>query len=141
VVAQIEANEARGKITWVQPHFSAGAVRPFRYAFASYLMAAGPRSALVEIARTDGYGDPTPWHPEYDWDLGAPAGPKAPVGPNLWRRDFACGVALVNANATRSGARVFELGGPFVDQDGATVTSVSLPGTSGAVLRAPGCAS
>ncbi|WP_214403403.1 putative glycoside hydrolase [Pseudonocardia lacus] len=141
VVAEIESNEARGKITWVQPHFSPGAVRPFRYAFASYLMAAGTRSAFVEIARTDAYGDPTPWRPEYEWRLGEPVGPKAPVGSNLWRRDFACGVAVVNANPSRSGARVVELGAPFVDQDGATVTSVSLAGTSGAVLRAPGCGS
>jgi hypothetical protein len=139
VVAEIEANEARGKTTWVQPHFSAGAQRPFRYAFASYLMAAGGRSAFVEIARTDGYGDPTPWHPEYDWDLGAASGARTAVGPNLWRRDFACGVAVVNANPSRSGARTVELGGPHLDHDGATVTSVSLAGTSGAVLRRPDC--
>ncbi|WP_189077938.1 putative glycoside hydrolase [Mangrovihabitans endophyticus] len=139
VVSEIETDEANGKITWVQPHFSAGAVQPFRYAFASYLMAAGSRAAFTQISQTDGYGDPTPWHAEYDWDLGAATGARSSAGTNLWRRSFTCGLAVVNANPTGSGARSVALGGSFVDQDGRTVTSVSLPGTSGAVLRKPGC--
>jgi hypothetical protein len=139
VVGQIESNEARGKITWVQPHFSSGAVRPFRYAYASYLMAAGGRAAFTEIAQTDGYGNPTPWHAEYDWSLGAPTGARASIGTNLWRRDFTCGAAIVNANPTSSGAQTIQLSGSFVNQDGQTVSSVSLAGTSGAVLRRPNC--
>ncbi len=43
-VAQIAANEAKGKITWVQPHHS-GAEQPFRYAFASYLLASRERES------------------------------------------------------------------------------------------------
>lgn len=139
VIGQIETNEARGKITWVQPHFSAGAARPFRYAFASYLMAAGGRAAFTAIARTDDYGDPTPWHPEYDWNLGAATEARAAVGTNLWRRTFTCGLAVVNANPTSSGPQSVALGGAYLDQDGRTVSSVSLAGTSGAVLRKPGC--
>lgn len=134
-VAEIASNEARGKLTWVQPHFSAGADRPFRYALASYLMAAGSRTAIAEMAQTDGYGDPTPWHPEYDWDLGAPTGPYRSVGTHLFRRDFACGVAVVNANRGESAAVRIELGGSYRTPDDTTVTEVSLPGTSGAVLR------
>ncbi|MCT2582077.1 putative glycoside hydrolase family 15 protein [Actinophytocola gossypii] len=136
-VAQIASNEARGKITWVQPHFTEGAEQPFRYALASYLMAAGDLAAFAEIGRTDGYGDPTPWHPEYDWDLGAPTGPYRSVGTNVFRRDFACGAAVVNANPTDTGPVAVDLGAEYVDQDSRTVTSVSLPGTSGAVLRKP----
>lgn len=134
-VAQIAANEARGKRTWVQPHFTPGAEQPFRYALASYLMAAGDRTAIAEIGQTDGYGDPTPWHAEYDWHLGDPTGPYRPVADNVFRRDFTCGTAVVNANPTGSGPVVVDLGGRYSDHDGATVTSVALPGTSGAVLR------
>jgi hypothetical protein len=134
-VAEIAANEARGKITWVQPHFTAGAEQPFRYALASYLMAAGDHASIAEIDRTDGYGDPTPWHAEYDWDLGAPTGPYHSVATNVFRRDFACGTAVVNANRTGTGAVTVDLGGSYLDHDSVTVTSVALAGTSGAVLR------
>ncbi|HEX2133221.1 MAG TPA: putative glycoside hydrolase [Actinophytocola sp.] len=134
-VAQIASNEARGKITWVQPHFTEGADRPFRYALASYLMAAGDKAAFAEVARTDGYGDPTPWHPEYDWDLGAPTGPYHSVATNVFRRDFTCGAAVVNANPTDSAAVTVSLGGEYIDENSKPVTSVSLPGTSGSVLR------
>ena len=134
-VAQIASNEARGKITWVQPHFTPGADRPFRYALASYLMAGGDGAAFAEIGRTDGYGDPSPWHPEYDWDLGAPLGPYYSVRTNVFRRDFACGAAVVNANPTDSGPVTVNLGGQYLDQNSNRVTSVSLRGTSGSVLR------
>ncbi|MBM7786951.1 putative glycoside hydrolase [Tenggerimyces flavus] len=134
-VAEVASNEARGKITWVQPHFTPGAERPFRYALASYLMASDDAAAIAEMGRTDGYGDPTPWHGEYDWDLGAATGPYRSVGTNLFRRDFACGAAVVNANRTDSAPRTVELGGEYLDHDGAAVTSIALAGTSGAVLR------
>lgn len=134
-IAQITSNEARGKLTWVQPHFSPGAEQPFRYALASYLMASGGSSAITELGRTDGYGDPTPWHAEYGWDLGAPAGPYRSVGTNVFRRDFACGAAVVNANPTGSAPVTVELGGEYLDHDSSAITSVALAGTSGAVLR------
>jgi len=134
-VAQIAANEAKGKITWVQPHFSPGSDQPFRYGLASYLIAGGTRSAISEIAETDGYGDASPWHAEYDWDLGVPTGPSRPVATNVFRRDFSCGAVVVNANATTTGAVTVRLGSPHTDVTGTPVTSVSLSGTSGAILR------
>ncbi|GGP51756.1 putative glycoside hydrolase family 15 protein [Saccharothrix coeruleofusca] len=136
-VDQIAANEARGKITWVQPHHSAGAERPRRYALASYLMAAGDRTAIAGVERTDGYGDPSPWHAEYDWDLGTPTGPYRSVAANVFRRDFSCGTVLVNANRTDSPPTTVRLEQGQVDERGATVSSVSLAGTSGAILRKP----
>jgi hypothetical protein len=136
-VAEIAANESRGKLTWVQPHFTPGADQPFRYALASYLMASGDGSTIAEVATTDGYGDPTPWHPEYDWELGAATGPYRSVANNVFRRDFACGTTVVNANRTGTGPVTVQLGAPYTDHDSVTVTSVALPGTSGAVLRKP----
>ncbi|MGM1058707.1 putative glycoside hydrolase [Saccharothrix sp. Mg75] len=134
-VAQIASNEARGKITWVQPHFSPGADRPYRYALASYLMAAGGRAAIAEVDQTDGYGDASPWHAEYDWDLGAPTGAYRKVATNVFRRDFACGTVLVNANQRDTAAVTVKLGGTYRNQGGTAVTSVALNGTSGSVLR------
>ncbi|QFZ19457.1 putative glycoside hydrolase [Saccharothrix syringae] len=134
-VAEIASNEARGKMTWVQPHFSAGAERPYRYALASYLLAAGGRSAIAEIDRTDGYGDASPWHAEYDWDLGAPIGAYRAVARNVYQRDFACGTVVVNANRTDTAAVTVRVDGTHTDERGSSVTSVALRGTSGSILR------
>jgi hypothetical protein len=134
-VAEIAANETKGKITWVQPHYSAGQDRPYRYALASYLMAAGGLAAISDIEQTDRYDDASPWRAEYDWDLGTPAGPYRSVAKNVFQRDFACGTVVVNANPTDTGAVTVQVGGAHQDERGATVTSVSLPGTSGSILR------
>jgi len=133
-IAQITENEAKGKITWVQPHHS-GAEQPFRYAFASYLLAAGAHAAISEIAETDRYDNASAWHAEYDWDLGEPAGSYYEVTTNVFRRDFACGTVLVNANKTGSRAVTVRLSSPHVDEKGASVRSVALPGTTGSILR------
>ncbi|WP_434440354.1 putative glycoside hydrolase [Lentzea sp. E54] len=133
-VAQITANEAKGKITWVQPHHS-GAEQPFRYAFASYLLAKGDHAAISEIDQTDRYDNASPWRPEYDWNLGTPLGPHHEVAPNVHQRDFACGTVIVNANRTGSAPVTVRLASSHTDEKGAQVSSVALPGTSGSVLR------
>lgn len=140
-MAEIEGNEAAGKYTLVQPHFtndSAG-LQAFRYTFASYLMANGGRASYVSIPATDAYSNPQPWRPEFDYNLGAATGAKTSVASNVWRRNYTCGISVVNANATGSASVTVSLGGSYLNQDGATVTSVSLPGTSGAVLRKAEC--
>lgn len=134
VVTEIGLCEQAGKIALVQPHYSVGSTRPFRYAFASYLMAVGLRAAFTEANSTDGYGLPTPWHPEFDWDLGAPLGPYRALSTGLYRRDFARATVVVNAS--RASAGPVSLGGVFVNEAGARVTSVSLAATSGTILLA-----
>lgn len=136
-VAEITSNEARGKITWVQPHHGRDADRPYRYALASYLMAKGDRAAIADVERTDGYGDPSPWRAEYDWDLGTPTGSYRSVALNVFRRDFSRGTVVVNANRTDSGPVTVPLGEQLVDERGVTVSSVSPAGTSGTILRKP----
>ncbi|WP_170166677.1 putative glycoside hydrolase [Lentzea atacamensis] len=133
-VAEIAANEAKGKITWVQPHHS-GAEQPFRYAYASYLLAAGDHAAISEISQTDRYDNASPWRAEYDWDLGTPLGTYFPVAANVYQRDFTCGTVLVNANKTGSAAVNVRLSSPHTNEKGSAVRSVSLRGTSGSVLR------
>ncbi|MEV6241789.1 putative glycoside hydrolase [Lentzea sp. NPDC051838] len=133
-VAQIADNEAKGKITWVQPHHS-GAEQPFRYAYASYLLAKGSHAAISEIEETDRYDNASEWRAEYDWDLGAPADSYYAVASNVFRRDFECGTVLVNANKTGSSAVTVRLPEAQTNEKGASVRSVSLAGTTGSVLR------
>ena len=123
-------------MTWVQPHFDVGDTRAFRYALASLYMATAGKAAIAEIAQTDGYSDPTAWHPEYDWHLGYPAGSYRAIADKVYRRDFTCGMSLVNANPTGSRAHTVRLHRAYLNHEGKPVTSVSLPGTTGVVLRA-----
>lgn len=136
-VEEIAYAESQGKVAIVQPHFPAGMVKPFRYAYASYLMGLGStgNAAIVEANGTDQYGNPTPWHPEYGWNLGTPTGSYRSVGTNIFRRDFTGGCVVVNANKTDSTAVTVQLGGSYLNEGGASVISVSLAGTSGAILR------
>lgn len=139
VVDEIAYAESAGKFVGVQPHFSAGDKATFRYAYASFLMANGGRGSFSEINSTDAYTSPPAWHAEYDWDLGAASGAYYAISTNVYRRDFACGMALVNANASGSPAVSIPLGRAMLNQDGTSVTSLSMGGLSGAVLRIAGC--
>ncbi|CCH31381.1 putative glycoside hydrolase family 15 protein [Actinosynnema sp. NPDC047251] len=134
-VAEIASNEARGKITLVQPHFSPGQDRPQRYAMASYLLALGDKAAISEIENTDDYGDPTARSAMYDWNLGRASGAYRSVSPNVFRRDFACGTVIVNANKDKTEPVRLKLGTSYTDERGAKVSSVTLAGTSGTILR------
>ncbi|NUT94880.1 MAG: hypothetical protein HOY78_22945 [Saccharothrix sp.] len=134
-VAEITDNEARGKMTWVQPHFSPTNDRARAYALASYFIANGSRAAIAEITVQDGYGDPMPRYPEYEWNLGTPVGTPRAVATGVYRRDFSCGTALVNANAGSAPAVTVSLSGSYLDALGMSVGTVSLPSRSGAILR------
>lgn len=139
-VAQIAYAEQKGKFALVQPHFTAGNEEAFRFALASYFMAypgGSGKSAIAELQVTDGYDDPSPWHPEYDWNLGTPLGGYQATSstPNVFFRKFTQGAVVVNANKTGSPAVTVHLDGPYLNEGGASVTSVSLPGTSGTILR------
>lgn len=134
-VDEIAYAEAQGKIAIVQPHFPAGNTKAFRYALASYFMAAAGKAAIVEANGRDQYGDPTPWHPEYGWDLGTPLAPYVSVGTNVFCRRFTKGIVVVNANKTGSPVVSYPLGSTYLNEAGAQGNSVSLPGTSGAILR------
>jgi hypothetical protein len=137
VMEEITSNEAQGKLTLVQPHFDPGDTKAFRYTFASYLMANGGHASYSEISQRDGYGDPPVYHPEFDWNLGAANGAYVSAGANTFKREFKCGAVVVNANG--SGNTTVDLGKSYIDESGATVTSVSLPSKSGSILRIANC--
>lgn len=97
-VDEITTNEAAGKITLVQPHFDANGSQAFMYTFCSYLLANGTKAAYSELTATDGYGNPTPWHPEYTKDYGAPLGRMTSPSSNVFKREFEHATVTVNAN-------------------------------------------
>lgn len=127
IVDEVVECEKQGKIALVQPHFNEGSTKPFMYAWASYLMGYSGKSAISEVQRTDGYGLPTPYHNEYGWDLGKPLGVYTSPATNIHVRHFEKAVAVVNANRTGSASVTVNLGSAY--------GNVSLPGTSGAVIR------
>jgi hypothetical protein len=132
---EIASNEARGKITWVQPHVGATGDRAFRYALASYFLVQQGRSAFAETVGQDAYGGPPRARAEYTWDLGTPAGAYRTIGNNLLRRDFGCGTVVVNTNPSGSTPITVYLGRTYYNEFGSPVTTVTLPGTSGKILR------
>ncbi|MEU4803922.1 putative glycoside hydrolase family 15 protein [Actinosynnema sp. NPDC023587] len=134
-VAEITSNEARGKITWVQPHFSPGQDKPQRYAMAGYFLGTGDKAAIAEVETTDDYGDPTARSPMYRWNLGTPTGAYRSVATNVFRRDFTCGTVIVNANGDQSSPVRLGLGADLTNERGSRVSTVTLAGTSGTVLR------
>lgn len=135
--AEVADDEAGGKTTLLMSHFDVGDTTSFRYTLASYLMVNSGRSAFMEVAATDSYGPPPPYHAEYDWDLGTPTGAYTTVQTGVFRRDFSAGCVVVNANSTGSAGVGVTLGGTYLNEAGSSVTSVTLAGTRGTILRAP----
>lgn len=138
VVAQIGTNESLGKFTLVQPDQSATAVaKIYYYTLASYFCGNGGRSAYAEGAGDSGYGAPPPYRAEYDWNLGTPTGAYFAVAgfTKVFRRNFSNGTVIANANLQNTGVKTITLGGTYINETGASVTSVGLNGCEGAVLR------
>lgn len=80
----------------------------------------------------DSSQSPAHWWSGFDINLGKAATP-AYVWRNLWRRDFAAGMALVNPPG--SDAVVVTLPAPFTRVDGSVVNSIRLGPAEGAILK------
>jgi putative glycosyl hydrolase-like family 15 (GHL15) protein len=83
----------------------------------------------------DSSQSPVHWWSGFDVDLGKAAG-GAYVWQNVWRRDFAGGMALVNPPG--SDAVVVTLPAPFTRVDGSVVNSIRLGPAEGAILKSTG---
>jgi hypothetical protein len=73
-----------------------------------------------------------PWNRAWTVDIGAPAATKQRVGVG-WMRRYTGGVALVNPSASTS--QTFQLGDSYLTDAGATISSITLAPTTGAILR------
>jgi len=96
------------------------------YSAANYLLISTGQDMVGDASET-----PTNWWPGFDTDLGAAQGARYSWN-NLWRRDFAGGMALVNPPGAST--VVATLPQSFVRTDGSVVNSISLNGGEGAVL-------
>lgn len=96
-VAQVAAAGQLGKLTMVRLGGD-GSVPTTRYAYASFLLVAGPGMFVAPPS-------PAVELPELGWQLGAPLGPSEEVEPGFFRREFEHAVVLVNAGtvARRAG--------------------------------------
>jgi chitodextrinase len=133
---EIAYAEQRGKSVAVQPHSDESDPVGFYYALASYFLVNQGGAAISEPA-ANGYQDPGPWRDAYTWDLGVPQGGYYSTSAGVYRRDFSCGAVAVDANAT--GTTTVDLGAPYLDENSATVSSVTLAATTGTVLRRLSC--
>jgi hypothetical protein len=96
---------------------------------AAYFLVATGRDAVGLASAT-----PHRWWRGFETDLGDDLGPRFESG-GVLRRDFTRGMVLLNE--PEAPARRVELPVPLLDTSGHRVTSVTLEGGHGAVLRAP----
>jgi hypothetical protein len=126
-LAHVDAVHAAGRGVVLDAFDDSAAGR--EYNLAAYFLISGGSDGLGLASMT-----PETWWPLYDADLGAPLGARR-AWSGLLRRDFERGLALVNEPG--AAPRTVELGVPLLDSAGRTVTSVTLGGGAGAVVRQP----
>ena len=134
-LAEIVSNEAKGKITLVQPHSGTDDNEGFYYAFASYWLANNGNTLFSEQKVTDAYVQPSPWRPQYNWEMGVPCSNYYQYSQGVYRREFTQAMVIVNANATGGPTSVINLGQACKDEYGNIVTSVTVPPLTGRILR------
>ena len=106
-----------------------------RYGYASYLLGADGRQVYVEGNVDGDVGNWISYSPMYSWNLGAPTAARSQPETNLFQRSFVKGLVLVNADANMT--RKITLPQAYLDESGASITTVTLGPTSGVVLRLP----
>ncbi len=106
---------------------AAGDPQGMEYSLASYLLISTGNDAVSGDKQT-----PEHWWSGWDVNLGEATGTRHAWG-SLLRRDFTGGITLVNPPG--GSTQTVSLPTPMRDVNGNTVTSVTLPAASGAVLR------
>ena len=134
LLAHVDWLHSRGASVLLEPYGLTATSREFE--LASYFLAKAADDAVV----SDFQADPGNWWPGWETDLGAPAG-----GRYLWngllRRDFAAGMVLANQPGQATKSVTPPGGSSWVDLAGNPVTSVTLDGRRGKVLRLAGATS
>lgn len=96
-LAAVEARAARGDHSLLVAQGGRNDQAALRYAFASYLLVAGPTVSFRYADHATAYAEVW-WNDEFDRALGAPTGPRYRVG-NGWARDFEGGRVTVDPTA------------------------------------------
>ncbi|KPJ61457.1 MAG: hypothetical protein AMJ46_01875 [Latescibacteria bacterium DG_63] len=105
------------------------------YCYASFLIgySANARCYFYWHSNAEGGYSTINWFPLWELDIGEPRGSYF-ESDGIYKRDFSEGVVLVNPNDIGEPITV-SLDETYVDSSGNTVTSMTLPNKSGAVLR------
>src|SRR5207248_1250691 len=102
-------------------------VQGMEYNLASYFLISTGNDAVGSHGQT-----PSNWWPGFDVNLGEAGGTRY-AWSNVLRRDFSGGIVLLNPPGAAT--QNISLPGSMRNVGGSTVTSVTLPAASGAVLR------
>jgi len=111
-------------------HGPAGDARRMSYGRASFLLDWNGRGGALIYQPTS---NADPWNGAWTRSIGHPETPKRRVGV-AWLRRYSRGLVLVNPDATRS--QLLTLPRTYVAPNGVSVSKVTLPPTTGLVLRA-----
>jgi hypothetical protein len=84
-----------------------------RFALASYLLAAGPKSYFNFLAGDLKLNDAAQYYPEYDAPLGVANGPMRELGKRVYYRSFSGGLVIVNPAGSAAKAGSYERRSPF----------------------------
>lgn len=134
-LAEIETSERMGKISFFVSHASSTDTKSMRYAFGTYMLAAGSRALYYhEVGSQAVYSNPV-WDDLWSLDLGSPSGTYVARSDGLYTREFAKGLVVVNPSATAT--RTLQLSG-YVSEDGSPVSSLSVgPASAAFLVKAP----
>ncbi len=123
-IAQANGRDFVG-LTYGQP----GDTRTMQYGKASFLLDWDGRGGAFVYEPT---GGGNPWNAAWTQSLGRPTGRKRAVGSG-WLRRYRGGVVLLNPSPASS--QSFVLHGRYVAADGSVAETVTLPPTTGLILR------
>lgn len=110
-----------------------------RFALASYLLAAGPKSYFNFLAGDKKLNDAAQYYPEYDAPLGVARGPMQALAEGVYLRRFSGGLVMVNPTASEVNAlRPDGVGSEFTSTgEGRTLRApFSIPAHTGWILTA-----
>ena len=108
-----------------------------RFALASYLLAAGPKSYFNFLAGDKKLNDAAQYYPEYDAPLGVAQGPMRELAKGVYYRSFSGGLVIVNpTGSTIEGLRPDGAQGEFnsAGEDRKLRAPFSMPGHTGWIL-------
>lgn len=134
-VAEIEASERMGKMSFFVSHASSSDTKSMRYAYGTYMLAAGSNALYHHEVDTQAVYKTPAWFNEWNLDLGSPGGTYVARSDGLYTREFSKGLVVVNPSGSVS--RTLTVSG-YVSEDGSPVNSLSVgPASAAFLIKAP----
>ena len=121
----VDRVHAAGKGVYLQEYWLDPPGR--QYGLASYFMISNGHDSIGDASTM-----PDSWWTGYDLDLGTPAGPRTYTN-GVFERDFSGGKVLLGEPGLAS--QTVDLGGTFTTLDGSSLSSATIAGWQGMILR------